>query len=696
MKAYPSLPNQMVRNVVSAFKHVSDGLNVVPMGGVYVPGYDVVPEAQVLSARINGACNQVGMWYMTYVRSDVRPSTDVHERRDILDVLKCQGGSLVDGQLEWDVPCCKALKQVPVVFLLCGENRFQGASVNSANQAAAMTRVFKARGGSLEADNEYTALQLTFLFDLYPPDSPVFLKQGRAHVRFCGNRYTGTTFYSQLPVRNRPRMDDERHKVIAPWFRTLMSEYLAPVTFFTFLLWLSRMLGCAGVYSHGREIYRDFSTIVCEYGLRLGLLLVSAPMLALWWSFDVITLRYFVGHLPHQKAALRKMLARARYGELRPVEHSCFVDKITAEVKDEFMKPGKPPRLYFSLGLLSSMFGGAYIDIAKKHLAQLVTIMLCGWQLQVQFVSDNSPEFVAKVFNHAFNVMTSGYSQIYGVFMSDDVAVFTPEGAYDLDISMCDASLGLALFWVVWLFLRACCVPEHIIEGVFLQISKTVEIRNPSDKKSFVWWRFITYYLVSGTVLTTLTDSIASLLVICVFVAAYISGVRAPLDFEPWFRAVGLCVTVEHRPNMTDVCLLKRHPMRLETGEWVAPLAFGCLVKRFGILDTDLTRVPGDTLAEKGEAFLGAVVDSWKGEPGHPLLDAFRLQFPPRGHSISPDSRLSSTYNPQRLSVESFCEAYGITADVYFEAVSLIREGQIGSVIQCDLMTAVNRVDYGL
>jgi len=696
-RAYPTLPVRFIQNLTGAFKDIAMALNKVPQGVPIHSTVGLVPSFCFDKSVILGACMQLGLWELEYVRSDIRPSVEVMERRDILDVMREHGGRLVDGQLEWNTPCTKALKKVLVATQLCGVGRFAYAAANSANQAAALTRVFKPRGGSLYEDLLATRRQLTFVFDTYACDSIEFLRMGRA--RIDPGPFKGVTFISKHPHRRWERLDHPRHPAIRAWASRLLAEYLTTATFLGLLSWLGAVLGFSSASSVGTWIYeqvRDFSSVVCAYGKRLGLFGVSAAGLACCWIADYVTFRYFTGHLPHAKGVLRKHIARARYGEVQPIKHDCFVGRITAEVKDEGMKSGKPPRLYFSLGLISALFGGGYIDAVKKHLYRTVVVVLQGWELEVQFLAENSPSYVGQAFRHAHDVMTSGMQQMFALYMSDDVLVVTPDGAYDLDISMCDASIGLGVFWLVWLFLRACLVPEAIIRGLLGQLSKDVVITNPSNKQESVVWRFITYYLVSGTVLTTLTDSIASLLVISAFAAGYSSGVREPGEFVEWFEAIGLVVTVERHEQFSRATMLKRHPMRLEDGTWCAPLAFGCLLKRFGLLDCDLTRVPGITLQDKAEHFLGGVVESWKGEPGHPLLDTLRERFPFKGYRITDDERLDKRASSARLSVDSFCDTYNIDRSVYDEAVGIASEMTIGSVACCELMTRVNSVDYGL
>lgn len=705
VKRYPTLPVSFVQSVVAAYKAISARLNVVPSGGVVSLPDTLAPEWCFNKGAIYGACVHFGMWSLEYKISPLRPSMDVHERRDVLDVIREDGGTLIDGQLEWVTPCTKVMKKVVVAVFFGGQTRFEYASACSANQAAALVRLYKPRGGSLTLDRDFSRYQLSFILSRYPVDSQEFIKFGRMQLKYgfasFGNAtgYQETMYTGKKPYRRLEHVVHEHHASIARWHDIIMSEYLNMVSVVTVVSWLYRMLfgrilddTLGGVYHR----VRDFSAVFCSYGKRLGIVSVCSVAMLGFFLFDVITFRYFVGHLPHVKASLRKAVARARYGELQPVKHVGFVNRITAEVKDEGMKPGRPPRLYFSLGLLSPLFGGGWIEAAKKNLYRMVVVTCSGWELHLQFLAENSPEYVGPVFQTAAQIMTSGYQQLYAVFMSDDVAVFTPDGVYDLDISMCDASLGSGVLWLVWLFLRACWVPEIIIQGLFQQISKDVEIRNPSNKRESIVWRFISYYLVSGTVLTTLTDSIASLMVISAFCAAYTEGVRDPDEFARWFEAIGLCVTVEHRSHLGQAMLLKRHPMQLEDGTWCAPLAFGALLKRFGLMDTDLSKVPGETLTEKAEAFLGGVVESWKGEPGHPLLDAFRLKFPSKGYSVEMDSRLSPRVSTLRLSVDSFCHTYGVDRSVYEEAVSLVHEMKIGSLVVCELMDVVNRTDYGL
>lgn len=692
-QTYPTLPAEMVGSVIRVFRRIALRMNEVAMGPTRCTPPAIKTSRFVERAGVMGACVQYGLWKLKYQTSDLRPSVNVHERRDILDVVEVVGGSFVDGQLEWVTPCSMPHKEVLVAVQFTGPTRFTYFSSNSANQAASLVRVFKPRGGSLAEDNLATRRQLTFLFDTFECDSPIFLKMGRAQLE-VGRRFESVTFTNAKPYRKMERLDDVHHLPIRGWYTQIMSEYMEGISFLSVLTWLSKVFGVGGGLF---TALRDFRRIFCEYGLRLGLGVISVAGLAFLWFGDVITFRYFHGHLPHAKSAIRRSLARARFGELRPA-HVGFVKEIEAQVKDEPAKPGKPPRLYFSLGLLSPLFGGAWIDAVKKSLFEPRIVRRDAFELETQFVGDNSAATVASYFDKAWSVRSGVMPRIYALIMSDDVKVDTPTGSYDLDISMCDASLGLGLFWVAWLFLRACMVPEEVIQGLLSQVSQRVRTSNPNDKKEYIIWRFITYYLVSGTVLTTLVDTLASFMVVAAFAAAYTSGVREAVDFTEWFAAVGLCVTVEFYDRFEQSTMLKRHPMRLESGVIAAPLALGCLLKRFGLIDTDISKIPGLTLEDRCATFLGGVVESWKGEPGHPLLDVLRERFPVRhGFTVlNEDERLTKDLSHERVDLESLLACYGASLGEYYEAVEIAKELQIGSIAQCAFLQKVFAKDYGL
>lgn len=695
-QAYPTLPMDMIGSVIRVFSRIATQLNKVAMGPTRATPPAIKSAKFVDQAGVLGACVQYGLWKLQYAKSDLRPAVDVQKRRDILDVVGIEGGEFADGQLEWMTPCVKPLKEVLVAVQFTGPRRFTYFSSNSANQSASLVRVFKPRGGSLDEDNLATRRQLTFLFDTFECGSSEFLTMGRAKLDtgVTGLRFESVVFTSAQPHRVMKRLDHDHHDPIRAWYKLIMLEYMDGISFLSVLGWLMKVFGISG--SMFTSI-RDFTSAICEYGRRLGLGAISVAGLAFLWFGNVITFRYFHGHLPHAKGALRRSLARARYGELRPV-HVGFVKEIEAQVKDEPAKPGKPPRLYFSLGLKSPLFAGGWIDAVKKSLFESRVVRHGSYELETQFVGDNSPQVVSSYFERAWTVRSGNMARIYALVMSDDVKVDTPTGSYDLDISMCDASLGLGVFWVAWLFLRACMVPEPLIVGLLSQISRVVRISNPSNRKEFVLWRFITYYLVSGTVLTTLVDTLASLMVIAAFCAAYTAGVREADAFADWFAAIGLCVTVEYYDRFEQSTMLKRHPVRLESGRWAAPLALGCLLKRFGLVDTDLSKVPGDTLEDRCATFLGGVVESWKGEPGHPLLDVLRERFPVRHgfNLVDQDERLNNKCCSERVDLESLLACYGADLGEYCEAVEIAKELTIGSVAKCAFLEKVFAKDYGL
>lgn len=672
--------------------------------------------------RDHGIMVKYGLYKLQYECCDLRPDRDRMYRRDLLDVKEEIGGSFVDGQLVWDDPDTRPLKEVLMACTFQGLRNFIYYERNHSNQAAALIRLFKCRGGNRFTDKEFARLQNTFVFDVFRPNHDWFSKLGRFVLAYdnqpqvvvprvlddvvgrfnclvmCMNDRTGGQGNQN---RHYFRMDDPRHLEIHGWFIPLFAEYRKSEGFLAYI----RM--CAIIFV-GQ--YVMLAARLCGYvGFQVVRALCSA-MLAVMSLIDLALFRLVHSHINHAKRQMRQSVGRMQYGLHRPVAAGFMPKRMCFEVKDEPAKPGlmpgqqKPPRGYFSLGVMSSLFGGAWVDVAKKKLYAERCVYLEGWKLRTQFLSRNSYEDVSQIFNIMFESHVSGRNEIYATFMSDDVGVSTPDGFYNLDISMCDSSLGPGVFWLLVLFLRSAWVPEPIIEGLLDQLSREVEILNPITKRFKIIFQFLTYYLVSGTVLTTITDSLASLIVICAFTAAYCFGVREPEAFSLYFRAVGLVVTVDKCESFLDFSMLKRRPVRLlNSSAWGAPLALGCLFKRFGVIDVPFCKlnecVPAKcvTLEDKSRAFLGAIVEGWKSEPKHLLLKVFKERFPHVGAKLPLlDERFDDKDNYDEVDVESILECYHVSRCEYDEAVTHASQLDVGYLSHTSFMTAVMSKDYGL
>jgi len=714
---YPSLPTEMKRAMIMVLRsRAQDHSALLKSGKLRATPPTILSQAYVEGLRQSGVCVKYGLYKLEYSECPLRPETDPLYRRDLFDVRSIVGGSFEDGQLVWDVQEA-SVKDVLVGCTFQGLKGFTYYRESPNNQAAAMVRLFKCRGGTRDEDRVFSALQNTFIFDRYQPNLDWFSQLGRFTIEYTHDGVSpanlGVRQFERISMhmvdqtcgmthgrRVFERCDDERHPAIAEWFVPLFAEYCKASSFLVYLMW------CFWIFAG------QVASVVSRCtGYVSGFVLtgLEMSMLAFVSLVDLVLFRVLHSALNHAKRRIRQAIGRLRYGQLRPVARGFMRSFMSAAVKDEAAKPGKPPRMYFNLGLMSSMLGAPWVDLAKKKLWGERVVFFAGFKLRVQFVGENSYTAVSELFNTLWESHTSGLREVFATVMSDDVGVSTPDGFYLLDISMCDASLGPAIFWLVVVFLRAAWVPELVIKGMMDQVSRAVQVVNPCAKLCVLVFQFLTYYLVSGTVLTTLTDTIASLMVVSAFMAGYAVGLREPSQFYGYFRAVGLVVTAERYSDFHHFCMLKRRPVRLVGQDrWGAPLAIGCLLKRFGCIDVkgkglaQLVPKSCETLESQVRAFLGAVVESWKSEPSHLLLDVFRERFPHVGARLRSeddewvDERFADVQCCDRVSVDSLLECYGASRAEYDEAVVHANELVVGSLSFTSFMSKVMEKDYGL
>lgn len=635
----------------------------------------------VAAVRDLGVTNvvKVNLRPIAYENCDMRPSVDASERRELFKITRAKGAALTNGQLTYTTPDDRPMATFLRAFRLGGKREFVRYRRTANNQAASFVRLYKLRGATLCEDYQMTANQLSLVDQVIPYRRvPELMKLGNMSVKresFEIRREKWVTSYTKVR--------DDRQTLIANVYRQILDEYSMIPSY----VWL---------YRFARKLW--------ELMLSVGMYGVYLPQLVFLLLFDVITFRYFYGKFPADKKKLRMSVGLKFFGA-NTLTDPVMCDEIKMEVKDEPAKPGKPPRMYFSLGEAASMFGGAHIAIAKKAMCGMREVCIGAKTYRFKFVDNNrcvdlGLDLAQALFDRAFGIVT--------VFFFSDDMLYIGEDIVEYDISSCDSSHSYGIFAVVFWFLLRCFIPGHIALGLFEQITRPFRIRNPANPRNeWLMGYFQTFYLVSGTVLTTITNNFASLLISAAIVAHELHG--AGDDVIDWIRKTGYVVTREERACMEQATLLKRFPCRTEDGSIAAPLCLGALLKTFGDIRPALddTTVPGSkgmSLEDRARMFLGAVVASWVNEPSHPLLDVLRELFPAPGLAVKLPSdglyKLSSQRDGRRLDVDSICSRYGVSRWEYDGLVeslrSLVGTDVIGLDITSPFMTRVLSCDYSL
>lgn len=681
---YPTLPIQVVASTVAYHRLLVNSVNAALPSGAKLSSLPPPCELDriVNAVRDLGVTSivSVGLNSLTYGQCELRPPTSASERRDLFRVVRAKGAKLVDGQLSYATHDDRALKTYLRAFRLGGPRQFVRFNRTANNQAASLCRPYKARGGSAAADDSYTARQLALLDDVVSYTAHPYLRAlGSMRKDADGYVFTRGSWTKVFPATRTCRTAN-----IAASYMVVLDAYSQVPSYHLVYVALNQM----------------WAAILAT--LQIG---VTMPAIVCLFIYDLITFRWYYGLFPHDKKKLRQRVGAALWGANRLGEE-CMVQEITAEVKDEPAKVSKPPRQYFSLGPESSMFGGAHVAMAKHLMGGKRTVYIGSDMCHLIFVDNNRAVDMGIAFADAFEARLRRETTIF--YFSDDILIVGPEEIMGLDISMCDGSHSFGIFVVVHRYLVSAGVPVSVADGLLEQLTKPFRMRNPANRDEYILCRFLSFYLVSGTTLTTITNNFAALLIASAYIAAAGAGDLRDEELNEWIADTGYVVTREPCAVMEQASMLKRFPCRTECGGVAAPLCLGALLKNFGDITTilDESVVPGSAglpLEERAFRFLCGVTASWKNEPRHPLIDVLCEVFPPNGSIRIPRDGLwkhSSQRDVRRLDVVSICARYNVEVTEYYglvEALGTLRSANpVGLDITSPFMEAVMRVDYGL
>lgn len=274
----------------------------------------------------------------------------------------------------------------------------------------------------------------------------------------------------------------------------------------------------------------------------------------------------------------------------------------------------------------------------------------------------------------------------------------------EIDISMCDSSVGTGVFNYVGHQLLQLGVPEEEVRGILGQCTKPFRMRNPENPSEYFLGKFYGYYLVSGTVLTTFADTWASLLIASSVLGCFEEGQPHVARIEDRVAELGFVVTVEERAHFSGLTFMKRFACPTLDGGIAAPQCLGAIARGLGKVVPELneTVVPkskGTTLEYRAGYYLGAVMEGWKNEPKHSFVESLREAFPFYG-SVDPrfleqSRRQYTTPQTGELDVFGICARYGLERWEFESFCSVVAGMQVGSRLFSSVLTRIYTVDYG-
>ncbi len=368
----------------------------------------------------------------------------------------------------------------------------------------------------------------------------------------------------------------------------------------------------------------------------------------------------------------------------------------------ETLGDDKLTRMYVDMGVSSSLLGSYATEYMKKAIGDVDIPIGDG---HVHFITTADQGKVDKVLKKVWNPP----GKWFYVCFSDDAAygVRTVTGVrvFELDISKCDAShVGDVFSALINTF------PEPysgVLQRLTRQCEATLKIKSAHNRKVKVELTPRTPRLYSGSTLTTLINSFASLTI-----GLTIGGKKIGSDGSEILRMVkentgyvmrgGEVFDIEGL-TLLKYHLVKRDDIRVENfwDNYIAHLCTGVLLRTSGRTHNPL---PGkrDSLEQRGAEYQSALIQGLYPYTNWDLLDAMRTNLhTPRKKIVQHVERqiVKSYRRPTKINytvnVPSLLKRYQLTDVEYNYMKELFRIGKCGE-IGCSATTAILKLDYSL
>jgi len=414
----------------------------------------------------------------------------------------------------------------------------------------------------------------------------------------------------------------------------------------------------------------------------------------------------YAAEIAHVKRMLRRCYVR---GEPHGTTLDLMIKRIEANVKKEWAKPGKVPRLFVAYGA-GCMYANELPEFVKLCFNDPYVFERGGNTYFVHLYAKPSLERMDTDFDVA--IRDQGVMGMHHIFIYSDDSVYmgtTLTGdvyKYNVDIKSCDSSNGPAIFLAAALCLGRFDMERAI--GLVQQCSQKIYLRNPSDPSEIIVLDIESPFEGSGTVLTTILNHIASLMIaISVIEGTYTGTFRgSPEDrIKAGAAAVGHEVTVESCVSYEKIQFLKRSPLLCKDGRYHLALNAGCVLRGLGKVEGDLSakqlNLPEPDFNrlswnQKMERYISSVVEGLKHEPSQPWLEALRSRFNVPTTSVESHWIEDDRLTQQEVDTESFLQRYQIDANDLDRLCKILARLSLGDQVVDDALTSIYFVDYTL
>lgn len=424
-------------------------------------------------------------------------------------------------------------------------------------------------------------------------------------------------------------------------------------------------------------------------------------------TFQPLMSREAAANIVHVKRALRREYVNSRRLH---TDEDIMVNRMQACIKRELAKFGKVPRLFVSYDA-GAMYANELPEFVKMCIDGMHIFNYMGKTMALYIMAKPRDGVMSALFTKLKEGMsTPGFLQV--IIFSDDSCISGCDDTsfgYNVDISSNDSSQDIPAFLAAYLSLRK--FHKRRAEGLVSQCLLPVAIVNPEDSRDKIAVQFEGPYEGSGTVLTTILNHFASVMIYLSVFKLWADGMAVHEAIPVGAGIIGHVVTLEpwglDRVTLEKAQFLKRSPVCIG-GVWQPQVNLGCILRSMGSVDDELDAVKlgvsqseflAMTMDQRMTRFFSAVVAGWCHESDNSILAALRKRFNPSNAEIMVKHDSLSFIGDETIvgfSDDGLYNRYNLTASEIQEAVILISNIQLGKHVSCDAFSKIYAVDYGL
>lgn len=382
---------------------------------------------------------------------------------------------------------------------------------------------------------------------------------------------------------------------------------------------------------------------------------------------------------------------------LRISAHAEYIDKglepddrgyVQFKLKNGETLPAGKKRGIVDIGLLRTNLTGFIIDGLKDAFANPFRFGDCTYRFYKTADRGDISGLFRTLVDSDENIFAFHGDDSVGRYRCVDGFVY-----FNADISKCDGSHGVALVRKLHKLLRrvlAGTSQEPYLDYSFELLNRALLYSNPKDSKQKVQYEFSNPRLYSGSVLTTIMNSFANLLIGLNFNGTVVTKQQFRETFIAKAEEAGYIVTVTMCNQPEDLQFLKMSPICDVHGEYHAVNNLGSCLKNFGLIPGDL---PGrGQIEDRARKHVFGVVQGRVDWGNHAVARAFVVCVE---RMMRVEHRVDILNTTILLDDLSLCRRYGCTPDEMYDLCHLIARSDLGYIVHHHLIDVIYNIDYG-